>query len=325
MSTIPSSGAPGFDPAEFRRALGAFATGVTVVTTRSADGAAVGLTANSFNSVSLNPPLVLWSLAKNALSLPAFLAAQHWVVHILAGDQEAVSKRFASRGSDKFSGIEVDAGIGGMPLLRGCAARFQCRTAFTYEGGDHMIFVGEVLEFDRSQAAPLVFHAGQYAWTMQKDLQAGALTGRFAEDFLGYLLGRSHSQFYRQLKQQMRAAGIGDDEQLLLGALSTRGSQSADELEAALSHLLSGDLRHALDSLVSRGYIHRDDDGARHTLAPPGQEFALRIIAVSKAYEAQMTERFGDEDIHALKAMLRKLVTLTHSPTGDTTPGNAHV
>lgn len=314
-----------FDATEFRRALGSFATGVTVVTTLGSGGEPIGLTVNSFNSVSLNPPLVLWSLAKNALSLPAFLAAQHWVVHVLAGDQEPVSKRFASRGSDKFSGIDTDAGIGGVPLLRGCAARFQCRTAFTYEGGDHMIFVGEVLDFDRSQAAPLVFHAGQYAWTMQKDLEAGALTGRFAEDFLGYLLGRSHSQFYRQLKQQMRAAGIGDDEQVLLGALATRGSQSERELQAALSHLLAGELRAALDSLVARGFIQREGDGQRHQLAPPGQDFALRIIAVSKAYEAQMTERFGDEDILALKTMLRKLVTLTHSPNGEPTQGNLHV
>src|SRR5579885_1464286 len=157
-----------FDPREFRSALGAFATGVTVVTTRGANGEAVGLTANSFNSVSLDPPLVLWSLARSARSLPVFSQAPHWAVHILAADQEALSNRFAARGEDKFAGLETDTSAQNVPLLRGCAARFLCRTAFQYEGGDHIIFVGEVIEFDRSDSPPLVFHGGRYAFATKK-------------------------------------------------------------------------------------------------------------------------------------------------------------
>ena len=139
-----------FNPRAFRDALSTFTTGVTIITTRDADGSAVGITANSFNSVSLNPPLVLWSLAKSAYSLGAFSHTKHWNVHVLSVEQEALSSRFAARGEDKFSGIELDRGINDIPLLHSCTARFQCRTAFMYEGGDHVIFVGEVLGFDQS-------------------------------------------------------------------------------------------------------------------------------------------------------------------------------
>src|SRR6267154_5224513 len=102
---------------QFRNALGAFATGVTIVTTRDHGGRDVGLTANSFNSVSLNPPMVLWSLAKSARSRSAFEAAQHWAVHILAADQEELANRFATRGTDKFAGLTTDDGRGQVPLL----------------------------------------------------------------------------------------------------------------------------------------------------------------------------------------------------------------
>src|SRR5882672_787909 len=131
------SNAAVFDAMEFRRALGSFATGVTIITTRAQDGTPLGLTVNSFNSVSLNPPLVLWSLANNSMSLDAFRAAPNWAVHVLAADQEELSGRFAKRGIDKFAGLELDTGAGNIPLLRGCSARFQCRTAFQQEGGDH--------------------------------------------------------------------------------------------------------------------------------------------------------------------------------------------
>src|SRR5487761_816052 len=163
------------DARRFRSALGAFATGVTIVTSRDAGGKDVGLTANSFNSVSLEPPMVLWSLAKNARSLPAFLAATHFAVHVLAADQEELSLRFAARGAEKFTGLDLERHADGVPLLRGCSARFQCRTAFRHEGGDHVIFVGAVESFDHSDRPPLVFHGVRYALTVQKEPAAQAL------------------------------------------------------------------------------------------------------------------------------------------------------
>src|SRR3954452_12274144 len=113
----------------FRNALGAFATGVTVVSTRSAEGIDVGLTANSFNSVSLDPPMVLWSLAKSSKALPVFAGSQFFVIHVLAADQEPISTRFSRPGPDKFAGLDIERGAGGTPMLRDYSARFQCRTA----------------------------------------------------------------------------------------------------------------------------------------------------------------------------------------------------
>jgi len=151
------------DPREFRNALGSFVTGVTIVTTLDETGQPVGLTANSFNSVSLDPPLVLWSLGLNSGSLSAFRNAPYWAVHILAADQQDLSGRFAQRGVDKFAGLDTETGPGGIPLLRDCAARFVCRTAFEYEGGDHAIFVGAVESFTSVPAVPLAYHEGRYA------------------------------------------------------------------------------------------------------------------------------------------------------------------
>jgi len=154
-----------FDARNFRRALGSFATGVTIITTRSADDTPVGLTVSSFNSVSLEPPLVLWSLANTSRSLEAFRKADHWAVHVLATHQEALSGRFARAGEDKFAGIVLDQGVGRVPLLPDCTARFQCRNAFQYEGGDHVIFVGEVERCGAEAKAALLFHNGRFGST----------------------------------------------------------------------------------------------------------------------------------------------------------------
>lgn len=310
---------PAFDAGEFRRALGSFATGVTVITARSTDGRPVGLTANSFNSVSLDPPLVLWSLAKNALSRPAFEAATHWAVHVLAADQEALSARFARRGDDKFADLPLTNGIGSAPLLENCAARFQCRTAFRYDGGDHVIFVGEVLDFERRETAPLVFHAGRYALAAQKSSsapRAPELPGGFDEHFLGYLMGRSHFQFYRGLRASLDEAGLDDDDYFMLSTLSVREGLTADELEDLIGHCLTQPPLQALRALLRRGLLDAEIDGeaCRHyRLNDAGKALALRLFAQARNVEARIVERFGESDSAALRSLLHRLVTLTQS------------
>lgn len=148
-----------------RSALGRFATGVTVITCRSAEGVLVGLTANSFNSVSLDPPLVLWSLSKRARSLEAFRAATHFGVNVLAWDQVEVAQRFSSPIADRFKGIPFHEGEGGVPLLDGCVARFVCVTHHQYEGGDHLIFVGRVHTCSAENKPALVYYGSRYAMT----------------------------------------------------------------------------------------------------------------------------------------------------------------
>ena len=155
--------APPFTRQDFRAALGLFATGVTIVTARAADGTPVGLTANSFNSVSLSPPLVLWSLSLQAGSMPVFAKGSHYAIHILAADQRALAERFAARGADRFAGLDWREGSGGVPLLDGAAAVLECHNRNRHEEGDHVIFVGEVEQCRyRADASPLIFHGGRF-------------------------------------------------------------------------------------------------------------------------------------------------------------------
>ena len=154
---------PNFSSLQFRGALAMFATGVTIVTARTAEGTLVGLTANSFNSVSLEPPLVLWSLARAAASLPAFSTGSHYAINILSADQHALAKRFATKGVDRFVDVAFADGAGGAPLLAGAAATFECFNRSRYEEGDHVIFVGEVERCShRAGASPLLFHGGKF-------------------------------------------------------------------------------------------------------------------------------------------------------------------
>ena len=150
------------DPRLLRQALGRFATGVTVITTRTPDGKYEGLTANSFSAVSLDPPLVLWSLRLASPSLASFKAAGHFVVNVLSTAQSLTSRHFATPRHDKFDDIEFSAGIAGCPMLDESLAIFECRTETTVEGGDHMIFLGRVIQAHYRDGEPLIFAAGKY-------------------------------------------------------------------------------------------------------------------------------------------------------------------
>lgn len=152
-----------FDPRAFRSALGAFATGVTVITTRGPQGEPVGNTASSFNAVSLDPPLILWSLGKSSYSFKAYLSTDHFAVNVLREGQEDISARFSKPLGDKFQGLDYETWDTGCPILPNALAVFECKTAYTYQGGDHVIFVGEVIKYDVDpNGRPLVFWLGSY-------------------------------------------------------------------------------------------------------------------------------------------------------------------
>lgn len=163
MNALLRPGAPSFSSDEFRAALGSFATGVTIVTALDINRQPIGLTANSFNSVSLSPPLVLWSLSRRAGSMPAFSSGSHYAINILAAEQHTLAERFASKDVDRFAGVPFRIGAGGAPVLEGSAAVFECFNRSQYEEGDHIIFVGEVEHCERREgASPLIFHGGRY-------------------------------------------------------------------------------------------------------------------------------------------------------------------
>jgi flavin reductase (DIM6/NTAB) family NADH-FMN oxidoreductase RutF len=154
-----------FTPDEFRKALGHFPTGVAVVTARAPDGLLQGMTVSSFNSVSLDPPLVLFSVARSVLSFATWQAASQWGVSVLGETQDGLSTRFAQAGSGKWAGVEPILGTTGVPLIPGALAHFECERYAVHDGGDHLIFVGRVLALGRpagSASRPLVFFSGRY-------------------------------------------------------------------------------------------------------------------------------------------------------------------
>ncbi len=164
MPDAPATDAPAtrFDARDFRTALGTFATGVTIVTTRGRDGQPVGLTVNSFASVSLDPPLVLWSQSLFAQTLPAFQEASHFVVNVLAADQVELSRRFAGEHDDRFLNVEHIVPEHGAPVIAGCAAHFECRNEDRHYGGDHVIFIGRVERYAYTRKPTLLFCQGRY-------------------------------------------------------------------------------------------------------------------------------------------------------------------
>lgn len=167
MSTAGPPHAPqAFDSRQFRDALAQFATGVTVICAADGAGRFVGFTANSFNSVSLTPPLVLWTLSSRSASLAAFEAADRYSVNVLAAAQTDLARRFSRPHADRFAGVDYRMGWANAPLIAGCAAWFECRHHSRQRAGDHVVFLGEVVTCERASGDGLVFHRGRFGTTV---------------------------------------------------------------------------------------------------------------------------------------------------------------
>ena len=232
------SGDPRVEADGFRRSLAEFATGVTVIAT-SVDGERFGLTSNSFASVSLDPPLVLWSIRRESKSFAAFAACSHFAVNILAEDQIELSQRFARSGPDKFRDIDCRAGQGDAPLLAGAAASFECVRSQTYDGGDHLILIGEVLRYSRYDRQPLLFVKGRYAVSADhpdtRIFTTDAKTGPLEdgeERVLSNLMIRAYSAIASRLERGRQTAGLGLTlmQARLLRAAASSPDRTIDEL-----------------------------------------------------------------------------------------------
>lgn len=169
-------------PERFRAALGQFATGVTVVTTTTPDGIPVGLTVNSFSSVSLEPQLVLWSLADGSPSLRAFSDRGAFAINILATDQRHLGLRFSQKINNKFNGVDYEFGFRDLPLISGALAQIECETHSEIPAGDHVIFIGRVVNLRSRQGAPLVYHASRFVEVLESQERARACPGHPAGD-----------------------------------------------------------------------------------------------------------------------------------------------
>lgn len=306
-----------FDNQAFRQALGSFTTGVTIITATAPDGTPVGLTANSFNSVSLDPPLVLWSLAKTSLSVEAFSEAAHWNVHVLSQHQQDLSNTFASRGEDKFSGIDLEDGISNAPLIPACSARFQCRNTVTHDGGDHLIFIGEVVDFDQQALPPLVFQQGQYAMTARKPWEEVALSAEpaapecsYNEDLLGYLLGRSHFQMLYRMRKVLDEQALEDSHFFALSVMNIQDTLTIEQLNTHLDYTGHSIGNADVEFLVAQGLIKLLGDDT-YQLTAAGRETSLHHIAQAKAIEEELIAELGSGDVMALKLMLKRLIHKT--------------
>lgn len=314
---------PAFDAKAFRNTLSTFTTGVTIITTRTEAGEPIGITANSFNSVSLDPPLVLWSLAKTAKSLPAYTGSRHFAVHILAASQQDLSDRFARSGENKFDGVAVEDGIGGLPLLSGCTSLMQCETVHVYEGGDHLIFVGRVLDFRRADHPPLVFQAGKYAVATKKSEQV-ATAGQGAawtEEHLGYLLGRAYFQFYQCIRDSLRKHGLTDTEYFVLTSLMAKEGRTLQGLNDIFAYTGYEAGQGELDSLQRLKLISLQTDpadGQVHLLlTESGRQLTMELIATAKGVESKALEGFGQWDALSLRNLLRQFIHVTDPGVGD--------
>lgn len=312
------------DPKLFRQALGRFPTGVTIVTASNGPDPAdwVGVTANSFNSVSLDPPMVLWSLGRNARSFETFAKADHFAVHILAENQQGLSNRFARTIDDKFDGMTCATGTGGVPLLADCVACFECRTAHVYEGGDHLILVGEVLNFSHADRVPLVFHEGRYAALEEHpELAWSGRAGRrpsdapFAEDHLHALVTRASQRLAAAFHRAVREAGLDVMEWRLLATLAgTSGSpDTALTLEelADATVMKRNDVADLVDRMVAGGILQRAPTGAdqihRVAIATHGRALLDDLIARAHEQEREALEGCPAAQREDLKAALRAI------------------
>lgn len=301
------------DPRAFRRALGNFATGVTVITAATQEGTRVGVTANSFNSVSLEPPLVLWSIDKRSGSYAVFEQAEHFVINILAADQVELSNRFARPSENKFAGIEVDIGVGGAPLFADCAARFQCEKYQQIDGGDHWILIGKVVAFDDLGRAPLVYHQGAYSMVLPypqlservADNSADCARQERLNQNVYYLLTQALRSYQASYQPKQLSTGLRISEARMLLVLDSNARLDMAGLMAEVA-MSSREIEEAQETLCRKGFVSCTDGGYHLTAAGERQADVLRDIAAKQ--QEQVLAAFHDDEVAILKKLLRGII-----------------
>ncbi|TQI81241.1 flavin reductase (DIM6/NTAB) family NADH-FMN oxidoreductase RutF [Serratia fonticola] len=305
------------DPRAFRRALGNFATGVTVVTAATEDGNRVGVTANSFNSVSLDPPLVLWSIDKRSGSYPVFEQASHFAINVLAADQIDLSNRFARPSEDKFAGVEVETGAGDIPLLIDCAARFQCEKYQQVDGGDHWILIGKVVAFDDLGRAPLVYHQGAYSMVLPypqmaervaENTHISARQERLNNNVY-YLLTQALRSYQTHYQPKQLSTGLRVSEARMLLVLDSDACLDKTSLLAEMA-MPGREIEEAQDALYRKGFISHTEHGHHLTAAGERQANVLRDIAAKQ--QEQVLAAFSAEEVGILKKLLLGIINNTH-------------
>ncbi|WMS41461.1 flavin reductase [Acuticoccus sp. MNP-M23] len=297
------------DTRAMRQTLGQFATGVTIVTCRGADGLPVGMTANSFASVSLEPPLVLWSVDRKARSFAAFAAAPAFAFSILAQDQVDLSNRFARPGADKFAATPCDEGLDGVPLISGAAGHFECVQETAFDGGDHLIIVGRVRRFARFEKPCLVFAQGRYgaiaAHPGPAPEQGSAIEARHPyDDFLVPLLFRAYNHLFAAFSGALAERDATGGQMRMLAILAE--SPCGEDSLLTRTMLSQSRFSEARQRLVAARLVAEVPAGLEITEA--GRERLMALLHQAAAREQSATEALDAAEVAHLKSLLRKLV-----------------
>ncbi|MGF6873542.1 flavin reductase [Paraburkholderia sp. MM5477-R1] len=310
--TTPESGLPADDLRAYRRCLGQFATGITVVTAETSTGR-VGNTANSFSSISLDPPLISWALAKSSRSFSAFKMAEHFAVNVLGGHQIPISQRFSSTEDDKFKSVSWSAGRNGAPVIDTAIAVLECRTENVYECGDHILIVGQVTRFTRGDGKPLLYVQGYYGLPEQhpdlkpaRDANAAVETGVSESHSLATLLFKAHHLLSARFEEHRQAEGISVSHARVLVSLRGRDIKSAETIIREM-YLPRPDAMDAISDLLDRGYVERVATNELR-LTDKGQKLQETLQSRLREFEAVQTKGIPDDELHCARQVLTKLL-----------------
>ncbi|MBK3436264.1 p-hydroxyphenylacetate 3-hydroxylase reductase component [Pseudomonas sp. MF7448] len=301
------------DTRAFRRALGNFATGVTVVTAADASGRKVGVTANSFNSVSLDPPLILWSIDKRSTSHAVFEAATHFAVNVLAADQIDLSNNFARPREDRFAEIEYQTGAGGAPVLADCSARFECEKYQQVDGGDHWIMIGKVVAFDDCGRSPLLYHQGAYSMVLPHTRMTRREEGQPASS---HFQGRLSHNLYYLMTQALRAyqasyqprqlsTGLRTSEARMLMVLENDAGLSLAELQREVAMPVR-EIEEAVNNLKRKALVRDDQD--RVKLTTKGIDETESLWTIAREQQDTVFSQFSEEQLETFKTVLKAVI-----------------
>jgi flavin reductase (DIM6/NTAB) family NADH-FMN oxidoreductase RutF/DNA-binding MarR family transcriptional regulator len=306
-------GEPMTDARSFRRCLGQYATGVTIITTKVGSDLA-GVTANSFASVSLDPPLVLWSISRTSRSFGLFDNCENFAINILAKDQASVSQHFSSAETDKFSGVAWSEGIGGVPVVSGAIAVLECSVEAKYPGGDHVILLGRVKNFARYEGEPLLFSQGRYGiaeehpdFMVSQTIAAPSAADQSKQDLpLLPALFEAYRRMSARFDEHRTAEGVTVAEGRTLIVLHRNPTISMDMLVQA-TYLGQRDAEDAVAALIDRKFVQRDAS-ERLSLTPDGVQRRLAIRERWVRFQEDQLRKIPAAEIEIARRTLIRLI-----------------
>lgn len=313
LPVTETSGDPTIDSRGFRHCLGQFSTGVTIITAEH-EGQRVGVTANSFSSLSLDPPLVLWSINRTSRAFPVFAQAKHFAISILADDQVDVSQRFASKEVDKFATIDWRPGENGAPLISGTAARLECTTEIQHDGGDHVLIIGRVTRFAQEDRNVLIFSQGRYSLgvdhpVLRSDGASRPQDGSETSATFGTLVFKAHLCSSRGFDVYRGSLGLSIGEGRILYVLSEHPALTFDAL-VLRANLPASVIEDGLADLSASGCLQRNVDDTI-SLTSAGKERRAAVRQKIAAYETDTLQGISASDLAVTKQILARYIAQT--------------